>query len=64
MLAEIFMLQLEATRRANNEKSTHDPRFVPFDWTTVPGFKRPGTTAPLSRSITEKILAQARPWVA
>jgi hypothetical protein len=53
MLAEIFMLQLEATLRANNEKSTHDPRFVPFDRTTVPGFKRPGTTAVLSRSITE-----------
>ena len=52
MLAEIFMLQLEATLRAN-EKSTHDPRFVPFDWTTVSGFKRPDTTAALSRSITE-----------
>ena len=26
MLAEIFMLQLEATLRANNEKSTHDPK--------------------------------------
>jgi hypothetical protein len=52
MLAEMFMLQLEATLRAN-EKSTHDPRFVPFDWTTVPGFKRPGTTAPVSRSINE-----------
>ena len=52
MLAEIFMLQLEATLRAN-EKSAHDPKFVPFDWTAVPGFKRPGTTAVLSRSITE-----------
>jgi hypothetical protein len=53
MLAEIFMLQLEATLRANTQKSTHDPRFVPFDWTRVPGFKRPDTTAALSRSITE-----------
>ena len=53
MLAEIFMLQLEATLRANNEKSTHDPKFVPFDRTTVRGFKRPSTTVPGIRSMTE-----------
>jgi hypothetical protein len=46
MLAEIFFLQLEATLRANNEQSTHAPKFVPFNWTTVPGFKKPRTTAP------------------
>ena len=44
---------MEARLRANNEKSTHDPRFVPFDWITVPGFKGSRATAPLSRSITE-----------
>jgi hypothetical protein len=53
MLAELFILRLEATLRANNEKSTHDPRFVPFDWTAVPGFKRPRATAPLGQSVTE-----------
>ena len=37
MLAEIFILQLETTLRANNEESTHAPKFVPFDWTTGPG---------------------------
>jgi hypothetical protein len=36
MLAEIFILQLETTLRANNEASTHAPKFVPFDWTTGP----------------------------
>ncbi len=37
MLAEIFMLQLETTLRANNEESTHAPKFVSFDWTIGPG---------------------------
>ena len=38
MLAEIFILQLETTLRANNEASTRAPKFVPFDWTTpAPG---------------------------
>lgn len=37
MLAELFFLQLEATMRANSEVSTHVAKFVPFDWTTVPG---------------------------
>jgi hypothetical protein len=37
MLAEIFILQLETTLRANNEKFTHAPKFVPFAWTTGPG---------------------------
>jgi hypothetical protein len=36
MLAEIFILQLETTLRANNKESTHAPKFVPFDWTTGP----------------------------
>jgi hypothetical protein len=49
MLAEIFFLQLEATLRANNEESAHAPRFVPFDLTTVPGSKKPRTTAPRGR---------------
>jgi hypothetical protein len=46
MLAEIFILQLEATLRANNERSAHASKFVPFNWITVPGFKKPRTTAP------------------
>jgi hypothetical protein len=37
MLAEIFILQLETTLRANNEESTHAPKFVPFDWLQAPG---------------------------
>ena len=37
MLAEIFILQLETTLRANNEDSTHAPKFVPFDWTAGAG---------------------------
>jgi hypothetical protein len=37
MLAEIFILQLETTLRANNEESTHAPKFVPVDWTTGAG---------------------------
>ena len=53
MLAEIFFLQLEVTLRANKEDSTFAPKFVPFDWTTVPGFKRPSTTAPGVRLMTE-----------
>jgi hypothetical protein len=53
MLAEIFMLQLEATLRTNKEDTTFAPKFVPFDRTTVPGIKRPGTSAPLGRVITE-----------
>jgi hypothetical protein len=53
MLAEIFFLQLEATLRANKEDSTFAPKFVPIDWTTVPSFKRPRTTAPGVRSVTE-----------
>jgi hypothetical protein len=53
MLAEIFFLQLEARQRANNEESTHAPKFVPFDWPTVPGFKRPHTTTPGGRSTSE-----------
>jgi hypothetical protein len=47
MLAEIFMLQLEATLRANKEDTTFAPKFVPLDRTTVPGIKRP---APRRRS--------------
>jgi hypothetical protein len=46
MLAEIFFLQLEATLRANKEQSTHAPKFVPFNWTTVPSFKSIRATAP------------------
>ena len=46
MLAEIFFLKLEATLRANNERSTHAPKFVPFNWTEVPGFKKPRATVP------------------
>jgi hypothetical protein len=46
MLAEIFMLQLEATLRANKEDTAFAPKFVPFD-RTVPGIKRP---APPRRS--------------
>jgi hypothetical protein len=49
MLAEIFFLQLEATKRANSEVSTHAAKFVPFDWTTVPGSKKPRTGAPRGR---------------
>jgi hypothetical protein len=37
MLAEIFILQLETTLRANNEDSTHAAKFVPFDWTAGAG---------------------------
>jgi hypothetical protein len=37
MLAEIFILQLETTLRANNEEFTHAPKFVPFDWTKPRG---------------------------
>ena len=37
MLAEIFILQLETSLRANNKDSTHAPKFVPFDWTPGPG---------------------------
>jgi hypothetical protein len=46
MLAEIYFLQLEATARANSEQSTFAPKFVPLDWSRLPGFKAPGTTAP------------------
>ena len=46
MLAEIFFLKLEATLRANNERSTHAPKFVPFNWAEVPGFKKPRATVP------------------
>jgi hypothetical protein len=53
MLAEIFMLQLEATLRGNKVDTTFAPKFVPFDRTTVPGIKRPSTAAPLGRVITE-----------
>jgi hypothetical protein len=49
MLAEISFLQLEATKRANSEVSTHAAKFVPFDWTTVPGSKKPRTGAPRGR---------------
>ena len=53
MLAEIFFLQMEARQRANNEESKYAGKFVPFDWTGVPGFKRPRTMAPDGRSTTE-----------
>ena len=53
MLAEIFFVQLEATQRANNEESKYARKFVPFDWTIVPGFKGNRTTAPGGRSTTE-----------
>jgi hypothetical protein len=46
MLAEIFFLQLETRLRANDERPTHAPKFVPFNWTILPGFKKPRTTAP------------------
>jgi len=49
MLAEIFFLRLEATLRGNSVLSTHAAKFVPFDWTTVPGSKKPRTTAPRGR---------------
>ena len=35
MLAELFILQLEATLRGNKEDSTFVPKFVPFDWTRL-----------------------------
>jgi hypothetical protein len=41
MLAEIFILQLEATLRANKEDSTFTPKFAPFDWSRLPRFKAP-----------------------
>ena len=53
MLAEIYMLRLEATVRANKEDSTFAPKFVPFDRTTVPSFERPRTVVPGVRSIAE-----------
>jgi hypothetical protein len=53
MLAEIFFLQLEATQRADNEESKYVRKFVPFDWTTVPGFRWISTTAQGGRSTTE-----------
>jgi len=53
MLAEIFMLQLEATLRGNKVDTTFAQKFVPFDRGTVPGIKRPSTAAPLGRVITE-----------
>lgn len=53
MLAEIFFLQLEATRRADNEESKYVRKFVPFDWTIVPGFRWTRTTAQGRRSTTE-----------
>jgi hypothetical protein len=53
MLAEIFILQLEATLRVNKEDTTFRPQFVPFDRTTVPSFERPRTTVPGVRSIAE-----------
>jgi hypothetical protein len=46
MLAEIFFLQLETRLRTNDERPTHAPKFVPFNWTILPGFKKPRTTAP------------------
>ena len=41
MLAEIFMLQLEATLRANKGDSTFAPKFVPFVWARRPDLKAP-----------------------
>jgi hypothetical protein len=46
MLAEIFFLKLETRLRANEERPTHAPKFVPFNWTTLPGFKKRRITAP------------------
>ena len=40
MLAEIFMIRLEATTRLSNELTTLDnPRFVPFDRAALPSLK-------------------------
>jgi|HubBroStandDraft_2_1064218.scaffolds.fasta_scaffold4088011_1 hypothetical protein len=44
MLAEIFLLQLEATLRANSEESAHAAKFVAFDLTVVPGSGKSRTT--------------------
>jgi hypothetical protein len=48
MLAEIYILRLEATVRANAEESTFAPKFVPLDRTTVPDFKK---SAPHPRTV-------------
>jgi hypothetical protein len=48
MLAEIFFLQLETRLRANDERPTRAPKLVPFNWTILPGFKKPRATAPAS----------------
>jgi hypothetical protein len=40
MLAEIFILRLEAASRSNKEELTHASKFVPFDRSTVPSLKR------------------------
>jgi hypothetical protein len=53
MLAEIYILRMEAAVRANNQESTFAPKFVPFDSTRLPGFEASGTTVPRGRSITE-----------
>lgn len=53
MLAEIFLLQMEATLRANDNETRHDTKFVPFDPTAPCNFKEPHRIALRRRSMSQ-----------
>lgn len=50
MLAEIYLLQVEATLRANRNETEHETKFVPFDPTALSSFKELRGIAPPARS--------------
>ena len=52
MLAEIFLLQVEAALKASNNETGHDTKFVPFDPTAQSSFKELRRIAPRERSMT------------